>query len=305
MTPSVLRHAIALLAFGILTAAAIDEAHAQNRGRRLPLVPDGMVRLWNLNGSVTVIGWDRDSVVVIGGGAGATAGSGWPRVQCGGSGKAVKCAVEPQGAAEESVDAYDIQVRLPRSAQLWIKTNSGDVIVSGFGGDLDAYSVSGAMRVEADARSITLESMGGDIEVGGSAAVLRARTAGGGVKLNVSADDVTATTVSGRIEVTAGAVRRGRFESIEGGIVWTGPVAAGAALEFSNHGGDIELRIPAATAATFALSSYQGRIVSQLGGVRKADPSTPREFSFSTGGAGGARIGIRNFKGGIAILKRD
>jgi DUF4097 and DUF4098 domain-containing protein YvlB len=266
---------------------------------RRALAPSGLLRNWNLSGSVRVVAWDRDSVVVTG------------RVPvgqaffCGGRWDAMKCGVDVPPGSEGTVAGSTLEVHVPVRAQLWLKSGDGDLVVSGFGGDLDAYSVSGRIDVSGAARVLTLESMGGDITVAGSATTLRARTAGGAITLDARADDATATSVSGDVAVQGGKVRRARLESIDGAVRWRGPLAEGADIEVTNHGGPVELNLPPDATGTFAVHTYLGSVQSDFGPaqLRGAQDKNGRELSFVLGRPGSARVTVRTFKGAVAIRR--
>ncbi|HET9986528.1 MAG TPA: DUF4097 family beta strand repeat-containing protein [Longimicrobiales bacterium] len=296
----------ALLPVGLLLGAAAAPAAAQAPGpatraveARRALAPSGLLRIWNLSGSVRVVAWDRDSVVVTG------------RVPvdekffCGGRREAMKCGVDVPPGSEEAAGRSTLEVRVPVRAQLWLKSGDGDVVVSGFAGDLDAYSVSGRIDVSGAARVLTLESMGGDIVVAGSATTVRARTAGGRITLGARIDDATATSVSGDVVVRGGAIRRGRLESIDGAVRWRGPLAEGADVEITNHGGSVELFLPPDASGAFEVHTYVGTVQSDFGPAKLlgARDQNGRELSFVLGRPAGARVTVRTFKGPVAIRR--
>ncbi len=267
---------------------------------RRPLAPTGLIRVWNLAGSVHVLGWDRDSVAVTG----TVPAS--ENFFCGGTPSGVKCGIDvPPGDAGPSAGA-DLEVRVPRRSQLWIKSGTASIEVSGFAGDLEAYSVSGAIHVEGALHVLSAESMGGDIDVSGSATTLRVRTASGAVRLTCAAEDASATSVSGGLELAGGRFRRGHFESVDGDIRWHGVPPAGASLDFLSHGGSIELHLPRGTAGDFVVRSYEGRILNELSDARAtaARDLAGRELRFTLEPYNGARISVQSFKGPVSLLRR-
>jgi hypothetical protein len=281
-------------------AAAAQTAPPRKVEVRRALSPTGMLRLWNLTGRVRVTGWERDSLVVTGT---APAGVG---IHCGGSVEGMKCSVGDPSRDDAGAGGAVLDVRVPRGGQLWIKTASADVSISGMRGDLDVYSVTGAIELEGDVRTANLESMGGDIRIRGTARTLRARTAGGEVTLSGRVEDATVSTVRGGIRLLAADLRRGSFTSTDGPILWDGALAHGASLEFSSHSGAIELRLPARTGGEFTIDDFQGRVVSDFAtrAVQQARGPDGTRITFVLPPRDGGRVVVRNFKGPVALKRR-
>ena len=91
----------ALLALASTATAARGQAPVD---RRLPADRDVSLRIYNLAGSVRVIGWDRDSVAVTG-----TLGAG-ARLMMGGTRQAIKLAPEHPGADDAPSSTLEIRV---------------------------------------------------------------------------------------------------------------------------------------------------------------------------------------------------
>jgi hypothetical protein len=259
-----------------------------------------MVRLWNPTGRVRITGWERDSLVVTG-----TVPTD-VEFRCGGSAEGMKCAVEDPPRDDGSTGGAVLDVRVPRGAQVWIKTASAEITIGGMSGDLDAYSVTGAIELDGDVRTANLESMGGDIRVRGTALTLRARTAGGQVTLSGRAEDATVSTVRGGIRLLAADLRRGSFTSTDGPILWDGALPRGASLEFSSHSGAIELRMPARTGGEFTIDDFHGRVVSDFAtrAVQRARGPDGTRITFVLPPRDGSRVTVRNFKGPVTLKRK-
>ncbi|MDQ6829366.1 MAG: hypothetical protein M3081_10915, partial [Gemmatimonadota bacterium] len=185
----------------LMLCATAGASEAQQKiNRRSAMGPMASIRVMNLSGSVRVIGWDRDSLVVTGTmpdsahffyGAGANA---------------AKMGVEVLGNAE--LKPVKLELRVPAGARIWVKTGSADIEVSGVTGGLDLNIVGGHIKVAGSPRELNAEAMDGSIEIDGSPPWLRAKSATGAITLKGSSDDAVFTTVSGTVTVPAGA----RFE---------------------------------------------------------------------------------------------
>lgn len=259
--------------------------------------PDGAIRIHNVAGSITVTGWDRDSIAVEG-----TVGAGGEPLYIGVNGASAKLGVW----AEDETDAAPahLEVRVPARSRVWIKTATSDVVVRDVRGGVDVVSVSGRIELRGTPAEAYLESMGGAVTAEVDTRVLRARTAGGDITVRGRVADAQVYTVSGLITVMNKQVERGRFESVDGGIRFSGWIARGSTVEFVTHGGDIDAALPAQLDADIRISSFQGKVTNQLGGRMQTTGGKlkSREASLTLGG-GGAEVIFRTFRGAV-LLRR-
>ncbi|MBI4499928.1 MAG: DUF4097 family beta strand repeat protein [Gemmatimonadetes bacterium] len=284
-----------------LLAVFVNTASAQQRiDRRIALSPDASIRVVNLVGSIKVIGWDKDSLVVTGilpPGAGKF-------FYFGGGGRGAKLGVDvPEGPLAN--ERSDLAVYVPAKAKLWIKAATADIEISDFRGGLDLYSVSGSIRVQADPEQVNAESMDGTVEIRGKTSFARVKTASGNITLGGFADEISATTVSGVIAVEDEGFQRARFESVTGDIRFSGTITRGGSLNIESHSGNVDVAVPASTEAEFQVNNFQGTIKNGLTSqqARPVRERGGRELSFVTG-LGGADVSIRNFKGSVVLRKQ-
>lgn len=287
-----------LLTAGLLAPAAASGQYPVNR--RVALAADASIRVFNLVGSIRITGWDKDSLAVTG-----TLSPGAGKLfYFGGGGRGAKLGIEaPDGVEPDGPSNLDVFV--PAKSKLWIKAATADIAVTNFSGNLDLYSVSGAIRVAGSPAQVYAESMDGNVEVNGTAPWIRAKTASGSITLTGGGEDVGVTSVSGAIAIQGARVVRGRFESVTGDIRYDGDVERGSSLTFESHSGVIELRLPPGVSADFNVNEFQGKIVNELTGA-VARPLRDRgglELAF-TAGQGGADVAIRNFKGAVLLLRK-
>lgn len=279
-----------------LTLAAVCAAPAAAQQRVAAghaLSATGFVRLWTGAGTLRIEAWDRDSVAVTG-----TVPAG-RRFGIGGNRAGVKAAIDHM----EDDDVSHLEVRVPRRAQVWVKTAAGSVTVSGLAGTLDVYTVTGNVTVSGALQAATLESMGGDVAVTGSVAVLRAGTASGNLRLAASGEDVTATTVSGTVRLDAPRVQRGRFETVDGPVRWDGPIMPGSVLEVTTHSGDVDFSLPGETAGEFTLTTFRGKILNELDGIARSSGGD-RRAEFIVAADNGTRVTVRSFRGLVTVRKK-
>ena len=265
--------------------------------RSYALSPEGSVRITNLtdSGSIRVIGWDKDSVVVAG-----TIARG-SRFFGGGSYQGVKMFVDvDKGGFTKAAGTSDLVVRVPARARIWLNTAMASVELSAVSGQVDVMAVGSHVRVQGTPSELRAETMNGDVEVTASPSYLRLKTATGHITWNGSSEDVALTTVSGKMVINGGTVNRARFESIDGDIRFSGGVTKSASVTFDTHGGDVTLLLSKDTDA-FVESSGPA---SELFGKRSKPPGdrARRETNYASVGKPaetGARIVVRSFKGRV------
>jgi len=286
----ILRHALALV---VLFAASPLAAplHAQEKvDRRLPADRDVSLRIFNPAGSVRVVGWDHDSVALTG-----TTGKG-QRVMMGGSRQAMK--LSPDGGIEGAPAM--LEVRVPRTARVWVKTASAPITVEGVRGGLDLYTVDGAIVVGGEPRELRAESMDGDVEVGGAPAWARVKTAAGAITLRAGGGDVGLTTVSGALAVGGGAVERARLETVTGPITFAATMVRGGSYDLDSHAGRIDLRLTPTLGVDLEASTLHGTIDGPA--AEREQGGDGRRLTLVTGDAG-ARVAVRTFKGPIHLRR--
>lgn len=280
----------------LLAAAPLS---AQTRiEHRAAAAADGAVRIQNMVGSVRVIGWERDSIVVTG-----TLAPGTPRdaflfhVASGGA----KVGLWETGQQPEPTH---LELHVPAGSTVWVKTAGADIHVDGVTGGVDANAVSGAIEVTGSPREVLAESLAGPVTVASESRSVRAKSATGAVTLRGRIVDATATTVSGAITIDGTGLERGRFESVDGDIAFAGDVGARSTLDFVNHAGAVHFVLPRDAAAEFVVNTYQGRLDDRFGVRAQATGSAlkGREFRFRTSAASlGGQVTVRTFKGDVVV----
>ena len=198
----------------------------------------------------------------------------------------------------------EIDIRLPRGAQVSVKTVTATIVATDVTGWFN--SVGGDVIVKGTARRMEAETLGGDIAIEGRAPWLSARTGNGTIKIEGLFGDVRASSVSGGISVLNKLVDRGRFESITGDIRYRGHFAPEGILDFDSHGGTITLVLPTAVTGRFALTTITGTIDNQFSGERPVDRAegVGQDLELHRGSSG-PRVTVRSFKGTIRLRSME
>ena len=283
-------HGVAMLMSTALTSTASAQLPVL-RARALDAT--AAVKIFNPAGSIRLVGWDRDSIVVRGRVARGE------RFFFAGSASGVKFGVEDAVTSGDSRPS-DLVVYLPRASRISVK--SANANITGFDVSGWFYSVSGSIRLAGAATSIEAETMDGNIDLDVAASWVRARTGKGGLTLRRAVADADLATIAGPLSATTASVRRGRFSSVTGDIHIAGAPPADALLEVSNHDGSVDLLLPRGADGVFDLSAVAGTIENLFADARPAArPAAGNRALRVQLGRGGAHVTVRTFRGAIRL----
>ncbi|MEP7381020.1 MAG: DUF4097 family beta strand repeat-containing protein [Gemmatimonadota bacterium] len=295
------RRSPGLVAALMLALLPISLAAAQEKvNARYATTRDVSFRLSGSIGTLRIVGWDRDSVVVTGViPAGVRLEGG-----VGGDGRApargVKMYLESPNDLVSSTAA--LEVRVPRGARVWVKSGTADIDARDITGGLDLNVIGGRVSVSGSPRELQVEAMDASVLIDGSPGWLRAKTASGDILLRGGSDDLGLTSVSGALRVEGGTVSRGRLETVTGAITFAATAGRGGALDFDSHSGRVDLTLSDSSGFTLTASSITGAVENRF---NRTTPSLGREgrgaeLTMDTGNAS-ARITVRTFRGTIVL----
>ncbi len=266
----------------------------QKVARRLPLDPDGAVRITMLVGTVRVYGWNRDSIAATG-----RVGRGSKGFYMGGAPSGVKLGIDIPNDDISAVEPSSLEVWVPAGSRVRVKTMPGSIVVEGVSGALDLGSTSGDIRVTGRPRELTVETMDGDVEVDGALVWLRTRTAGGDIVIRGGAEDLVAASVSGTVTVGGGPIRAARLETVTGNIVCEAAIARGAMLDIGTHAGTVRVLLPKGSAPSVEATTIAAPIDNNLTPQRAVTRGDGRILALALGDD--ARVTVRSFKGPVTL----
>jgi hypothetical protein len=252
--------------------------------------PAPQIKMFNPAGSVRIVGWNRDSIVMRGR---IAQGEAFYLV---GSDSEMKLGIT-EHSDNRPMAPCDLVIYLPKHSRVSLKTVTGSITGSDVSGWF--YTVSGGVRLSGSATTIDVQSMSGNVDLNVVTPWARARTGDGNLLIRGEPQDVDASTIGGTLSIASAAILRGQFGSVSGDVHYAGSPAAGAIYDFSNHSGAIDLLLAKSVSGVFSLSSILGAIENGFSEVRPI-ASTPRSIRLSLG-RGGAQVAARTFKGTIRL----
>jgi hypothetical protein len=287
--------ALALLAAPVAARAGQDV----NETRTAPA--DGVVEIENLEGTVTVEGWDRKEVTVTG-----RLSDGPERLEVTQDGKRTRVRVVwPRNHQGDVGESTTLLVRVPTGSRVEGEGVSSAYRVSGITGELAFETVSGEIHVTGAAGRVHAESVSGEIRIEGPSPAVTAEAVSGHIWVKGATGGVEAGTVSGDVFIAAGAVTRATSSSVSGDVEVEGNLGGAGTYEFESHSGDVTLRLSPGVSAEFEISTFSGDIESDFEAKARStsDYGPGRELSFTTG-EGEARIRVTSFSGNVRLIKR-
>lgn len=279
---------------GLLTLAAllapgwVDAQSPLNE--RLPAARDGTVKITSAIGTITVHGWERDSVAVTG-----DLGDPASRLEFSSEGREARIRVVLPEAADAD-RAPRLVVRVPKGSHVAVRSSTGDIEVREVEGAVDLESVSGGIAVSGWPRMVYAETAAGEIEIEAVTKVIRATSLNGDVTVSGARGYIEVSTVGGRARVVGAQVWEGEVKTVSGDIVFEGSFDPSGSFNFESHSGDIEVSVPADARIDFDITTIlSDRVTNDFA------PSAERTFSI---GGGGTRVRIKSFKGQVRVLER-
>ncbi len=288
--------ATAALTSTVLTPSA---ARAQTRVEQSrPASADGTVDIENMSGSVKVVGWDKNEVLVRG-----TLGRRAEGLDFSGTSARTHIEVETHGSPHGI--RSDLEISVPAGSRVKVEGFDATITVTGVTGSVYAETVNGSITQSGAAKEVELQSVNGSIEVAKAGGRIRAESVNGAVTVREVSGEVEASTVNGELTVTGSTFERAHLEAVSGSIRFEGDLGKRAILEAETVSGSVELVLPGSVGADFEISTFSGDITNELGPAapKKGRHSPEKELSFTVG-SGGAKVTVQTLSGGIHLRKR-
>ncbi len=247
--------------------------------REVPLQPDGLVEIVVSSADLRVRGIDADQVVVrsrdgepLGDDVIVDGEPGTVRVREGHVGVRIGPLSMTTGRSR------DLDIDVPRTARVMLRTASGEVEAVGIGGTSRWASASGSLRIATGGGSVRLETMSGDAFVEADGAV-----------------DLGARTLSGDLRIRASRLAATDVGTTSGDIRLEAELAAGGRHAISSVSGDVELVTP--TDVRLEVETITGDVRAQ--GEHRVEGT--RAHRTVVAGAGSVGISVRTLSGDVRL----
>ncbi len=262
-----------LLMGSLLALGACDEiggfGHVQEDFHyTYALQPGGHIDVDNRNGSITLVGWDRDSLDVAGTKyAPDEAGLKQVQIKVSASGNMASIVTEsPMGGWGNFGAKYIIH--LPRNTTVTrAKSTNGSVAAEDMASGGSLVSTNGRISLTRDEGNFDVRTTNGGVEFDNCNGVERAETTNGGINGNLKAGSVEARTTNGSVDLTISQPKADadvRVKTTNGSIKLAMDNFAGNGIRTETTHGAITLRLPRDTNARIEAHTSMAHITSDL-----------------------------------------
>jgi DUF4097 and DUF4098 domain-containing protein YvlB len=261
----------------------------------------GIVDLTSINGDIVVTGWDRREARVR-----ASVDRGRMEFDLTSSRITIEQRSDRGNLARSQSSDTQYEVSIPRGVRVMTRSRSGDIRISGTGGDVEANTSNGDIDIRDAAGRIEAGTLSGEITVSQIKGNVDVSTVTGSITVSQLEGDVHAASTGGDITVADVTGRDIELSTTRGDIDFRGSIDAAGRYELTTHAGDVLVAIPEATNARVVVGTFSGEIdsdfpITLMPGDRSG--RTSRRFEFTIG-SGGPRIVAESFSGDVEIRKR-
>lgn len=272
------------------------------------IAPEGRVRIFNVSGSVDVVGWERSEVRVTG-----ELGEGVERLDIESDGRNVSIEVtHPDNGKgwdwRKSDRDANLKIRVPTRSQLEVATTSADIDINDHTGAQRIKSVSGSIELSLSQVEAIIKSISGNIEARGSDVNVEAtlESVSGDVELIGFRGDLEMETVSGDVELRDARLRDGDFESVSGDVDLRFSLGSNGELDIETISGDVSLEFEGVIDATIRVDTHSGSIDEFFGvEAERTRRHGPGRRLRATEGEGNADISVSTLSGDVRNRTRD
>ena len=288
---------LVLVITAILFAAP---AFGESVDKRIDAASDGLVRVSNRAGSITIEGGRGNDVHVTG-----EMGRNVEDVLVERDGDVVTIEVKAPKSEKRGIST-DLDIRVPAGSSIKVNGVSVDIEVSGVRGEQRLETVSGDIDTTAFAADVQANTVSGDVEIegDGSEAECVGETVSGDVMLVNVAGEATAASVSGDVSIEGSKLDRAEITTVSGEVSFESELGPGGRLHAEAVSGEIELDFAGTIAGRFELDTHNGDIDNCFG------PEPQRKSKYTPGmtlhfqeGDGDARVTASTVNGDISICR--
>ena len=291
-----MKRLILVLAIAIFAAPAFGEAI----DKRINAANDGLVRVSNRAGSITIEGVRGSDVHVTG-----EMGRNVEDVIVERDGDVVTIEVKTPKSEKRGIDT-DLDIRVPAGSSIKVNGVSVDIDVSGVQGEQRLETVSGDIDTEAFAADVQANTVSGDVKIAGSGgeAECAGETVSGDVMLTNLAGEATAASVSGDVSIEGSKLDRAEVATVSGDVTFESELRKGGRLHAEAVSGDIEIEFAGTIAGRFEIDTHMGDIDNCFG------PEPQRKSKYTPGmtlhfqeGNDDTRVTASTVNGDISICR--
>jgi DUF4097 and DUF4098 domain-containing protein YvlB len=262
-----------------------SDRFTENFSYSYSLKPGGRVSIENLNGSVEVTGWDKDTIEITGAKYAATEDLLRAlKIDIQQSSDAVSIRTVRPSATRGNYGAR-YRLRVPRRVQLERLTSSN--------GHVEARDIEGPARIRTSNGGVRITNTKGDLEI---------ETSNGSIDVNDHSGSITGHTSNARVSVDLSDPEQGRpvrLESSNGGINLKMRSFNRNSIRLSTSNASINLALPDNAGVQIRADTSNGHISSDM----PVQGTMKRTHADGQIGAGGPSVELSTSNGSISLQR--
>lgn len=273
---------------GLLVLAAATAHAGEAVDKTLDVKANGLVRIENVRGEISVDGWERDQVQVVG-----TLDDRAKALTFETVGATTTVRVETPDNLNRG-EGSKLVIHVPQTSRVRVELVSAQLRLTNLKGGVDAKTVSGDIEAADVGDRIELATISGDITLGHGVGPTSFSSVSGDIKADAETSEIKIQTVSGGARVTSSArVQELTMHSVSGDLEVSANLADGAHVKGSTTSGDIRLAINPDAGVVVEMKSTAG------GGIRNT--LTHDRPSRDIGGSASLDLTLGNGQGGVEL----
>jgi len=280
-------HAVTALLFTILAGTGgVDTTIAVRKGTRLEVD--------NFAGDIKVRAWSKDALRI------EASHSRRTRVDIDRSQSVIRLTA----VGRMMPGSVDYQLTVPTWMPLDLHGMSAEIDVEGTRASVTAKSINGDIRIRGGGEMITASSLQGEVQVEDAKGRVEVSSTNQGVKLRRIDGNVLAESMNGMILLDKVQAKSLEATTVNGSIVFVGPMLSGGLYSLSTHNGTVLVGLPERPDVAVTVSTFSGEFSSSFPLKIESGQRAGKRFNFTLG-SGSARLELESFQGGVRLTRQS
>ncbi|TMQ72379.1 MAG: hypothetical protein E6K80_02950 [Candidatus Eisenbacteria bacterium] len=280
-------HALSALLFTLLVGTGgVDTTLAVRRGTRLEVD--------NFAGDIKVRTWSRDALRI------EASHSRRTRVDIDRAGAVIRLTA----VGRMMPGSVDYALTVPAWMPLDLHGMSAEIDVDGTRAAVTAKSINGDVRIKGGEELITASSLQGEVEVEDAHGRVEVSSTNQGVKLRRIDGDVLAESMNGMILLDKVEAKSLEASTVNGSIVFVGPMLSGGVYSLSTHNGTVLVGLSERPDVTVSVATFSGDFSSSIPLSLDRGERHGKRFNFTLG-SGSAKLDLESFQGGVHLARLE
>jgi hypothetical protein len=273
----------AFLVTVLATGAGVDTTIAVKRGTRLEVD--------NFAGEIKVRTWTRDALRI------AASHSRRTRVDIDRSASAIRLTA----VGRMMPGQVDYELTVPTWMPLDLHGMSAEIDVEGTRAAVQAKTVNGGVRILGGTEMIAETSVQGAVEVLEAKGRVEVSSINAAVKLRRIDGDVVAESMNGMIVLDGVEAKALEASTVNGSIVFVGPLMSGGVYNLSTHNGSLVVGMSEKPNVAVSVATFSGDFSSSIP-LSFDRGRRGKRFDFTLG-TGSARLELESFQGSVRLVR--